>query len=294
FVEGTVATAAGQSNKDSVIVYEKGANDTFEVSLQGDTDPASPVTVTADPNTVGFTSAEDIILTSASTPINTAGNTLDLTFTQVNVPQTVTVSAVEDSPLEEGIEYARISFTLTGDGAYADGFIAPVDITIVDADSASIITDLEGYLVLTEGDTVGQSFTVKLGSAPTDDVTIAFDNVADPNEVSIDPESITFTPENYDTLQTVTVVAVDNDVLVGVGTIENPAIERTKIDFIILSKDLAYSAMPTPFIYGDIYDDECGAWGYNQMDFDQDCYVDMVDFATFANQWLASTDPKNP
>ncbi len=85
----------------------------------------------------------------------------------------------------------------TGDSAYAGGFIAPVNVSVVDADSASVITDLDADLELYEGDDVGQSFTVKLGSAPTNNVTITFDNVADPNEVVIIPESITFTVADY-------------------------------------------------------------------------------------------------
>ncbi len=39
------------------------------------------------------------------------------------------------------------------------------------------------------------------------------------------------------------------------------------------------------------YEDTCGAWGFNALDFNYDCYVDMSDFAYFANTWLDCTDP---
>ncbi|MBI9018451.1 MAG: exo-alpha-sialidase [Phycisphaerae bacterium] len=40
------------------------------------------------------------------------------------------------------------------------------------------------------------------------------------------------------------------------------------------------------------YIDECGDRGYNQMDFNKDCHVNIIDFAFFAEQWLTSTNPE--
>jgi len=39
------------------------------------------------------------------------------------------------------------------------------------------------------------------------------------------------------------------------------------------------------------YEDSCGSWGYNSLDFNYDCYVDISDFASFADTWLDCTDP---
>jgi len=36
----------------------------------------------------------------------------------------------------------------------------------------------------------------------------------------------------------------------------------------------------------------CGDWGYLRADFDEDCDVDMYDFAHFAQRWLDCTDPQ--
>lgn len=38
----------------------------------------------------------------------------------------------------------------------------------------------------------------------------------------------------------------------------------------------------------------CGDWGYQAMDFDKNCYVDLVDFAAFAADWMKCTDPADP
>ncbi len=35
----------------------------------------------------------------------------------------------------------------------------------------------------------------------------------------------------------------------------------------------------------------CGQWGYATMDFNQDCYVDMMDFGLFLEDWLVCTQP---
>ncbi len=36
---------------------------------------------------------------------------------------------------------------------------------------------------------------------------------------------------------------------------------------------------------------DCGDWGYLEMDFDTNCYVDLADFSKFASQWLNCTHP---
>ncbi|ARN56176.1 exo-alpha-sialidase [Sedimentisphaera salicampi] len=62
----------------------------------------------------------------------------------------------------------------------------------------------------------------------------------------------------------------------------------------------AFNAVQRNFI-GDIasvqiyksaaFTDECGEWGYNQMDLNKDCYVDTFDLYLFMNQWLDTTNP---
>jgi len=39
-----------------------------------------------------------------------------------------------------------------------------------------------------------------------------------------------------------------------------------------------------------VLDDEqiCGDWGYMRGDINKDCYVDLLDFADFASEWLSS------
>ena len=292
-VEGTFGQVKGTALDRTLVAYEKGENGTFEVTLIGDTDPTTPVTVTVDPNSPGYVETYmDVTLTSATTPNNIPGEALALSFTQVNVPQTVTVTAVADSPLKEDIETTCITFKLTGNSAFAGGFIAPVFVTVVDADSASVITDGLVDMDLYEGDPIGGEFTLKLGSVPTDDVTIVFYNLAEPNEVNIIPSIVTFTAADYNVAQTVKVVSIDNDI-VKTGSLENHATELTTISFDMRTNDLAYAALLNSFVLR-IYDDECGAWGFSEADFNFDCKVDILDYAAFAGQWMISTQPTNP
>jgi len=40
-----------------------------------------------------------------------------------------------------------------------------------------------------------------------------------------------------------------------------------------------------------VQDNECGAWGCNPMDINEDCVVNLEDFAEFFSQWLSCSDP---
>ena len=38
-------------------------------------------------------------------------------------------------------------------------------------------------------------------------------------------------------------------------------------------------------------EDDCGDWGYSEMDFNRDCYVNLADFAVFCDNWLVCSNP---
>lgn len=96
-----------------------------------------------------------------------------------------------------------------------DTEIAPVmaNATVTDNDGADIaITPLSG-LVTTEAG--GQStFTVVLTSQPTANVAIPLSS-SHPREGTVAPEALTFTPQNWNQAQTVTVTGVDDSIIDG-------------------------------------------------------------------------------
>jgi large repetitive protein len=175
---------------------ESGGAATFQVSLA--TMPTSDVSLQVDSsdNTEG--------LPTVST----------LTFTSVNwnVPQTVTVNGVDDL-----VDDGDIAFTITLDSLGSDArytALAPVVLNLsnVDDDGAGVVVTPTSVTV-TEASGAGHtaSFSVRLGSAPLDDVTVAVasDNTA---EGTVSAASLTFTPVNWNTPQSVTVTGVDDGV----------------------------------------------------------------------------------
>ena len=81
-------------------------------------------------------------------------------------------------------------------------------VTITDDDTAGA-TISETELTIDEGATA--TYTVVLDTQPTGDVTVT---VNDPSntDITASPESLTFTPDNWDEEQTVTVTAVDDEI----------------------------------------------------------------------------------
>jgi sugar lactone lactonase YvrE len=172
---------------------EAGDTATFDVVL--DSEPIGEVT---------------IAISSSDTSEGTVSTT-SLTFTAANwdSPQTVTVTGMDDD-LNDGDANYTISVgpIASTDTDYAA--LAPVDVSLTndDDDSSGITVDAPAELTTTEvgGET---AFAVVLDCEPTDDVTIAVSS-SDMTEGTVSPTSLTFTADDWDTPQTVTVTGVDD------------------------------------------------------------------------------------
>ena len=81
--------------------------------------------------------------------------------------------------------------------------------TVIDAAPGFTVTESDAATVVDESGAT-DTFTVVLNAAPASDVviTVASENTA---EVIVDPASLTFTPENWDQPQTITVTGQDDD-----------------------------------------------------------------------------------
>ena len=62
----------------------------------------------------------------------------------------------------------------------------------------------------------------------------------------------------------------------------------------MVSSDPDYSGLPADSVIVAIADNECGAWDFQSMDFNEDCFVGLEDFALFALDWLNCTKPNTP
>ena len=182
----------------SVSVPE-GATAGYNVSLSNE--PSGDVTVDLD-----ATGDSDITLSAAS---------LDFTSSNWRMARAVTLTAAEDTDDLNGTKAIRH----TASGADFGGAPA-VAVTATEADN-----DRRGLAVLRPGwpltinpttwDPViaeggSYSYTVKLGTEPTADVTIALSASGD-SDVTVAPASLIFNSGNYSTAQTVTISAAHDD-----------------------------------------------------------------------------------
>ena len=135
-----------------------------------------------------------------------------LTFTPENwdSDQTVTVTGVNDHVADGDRPYnVRVGEPVSADPNYNDPLMfLNVSVTNIDNDVAGLLVIPTSGLTTTEGG--GQAnFTVRLTSQPTADVTVPIAS-QDITEGTASQGSLTFTPENWDSDQTVTVTGVND------------------------------------------------------------------------------------
>ncbi len=289
----SLGPVVGTVDPTSLEVWEKASQGTttgaFTVVLNSSPGATDTITVDIDPNSNG---------NGADVTVNLA----QLTFTSAtwNTPQTVTVTAIDDTWADGVIEVDYIGFTVVSalsDPCYVGANISPVEVTIHDDDSDAVIVSKADISLNEEGAT-SDTYTVVPLSPISDNiiVNIGTPDPADPNvaepllEVTVNGAStaqLTFTTGNWSTPQTVTVAAIDDTV--GDG---DPHSET--IGHVVVSEDSIYHLISVPDVLVTITDNDCGSWDYDPMDFNEDCYVTLADFAEFAAAYLNCTDPYKP
>ena len=211
----------------STAVTEGGSTDAYTMALQSQ--PLADVTVTV--ATDGKTTASPASLTF------NAGNW--------NVPQTITVTAVNDA-VAEGVHSSVVTHTATSTDADYNGIaISDVTATIVDNDTAGVtITQSSGSTATVEGGAT-DSYSLALTSEPTANVTIT---IGTDGNTTVSPTSVTFTAADWSTSQTITVTAVDDSVAQGprVSTIGHSA----------TSADAAYNGIVIGSVTASIADND--------------------------------------
>ena len=169
----------------------------------GDTE----VTVTALLNAGARTAATEVTVSVAG---NTA--TAGTDFTAVD-DFTVTIPAMQTSatttftfiPLQDETPEGDETLTVSGSATGLTGDTATL--TLTDRDTRVFVHPTS--VTVTEGG-ANASYTVKLATEPTGDVTVTVDGANE--DVSVSPPSLTFTKLNWDRPQTVTVEAVNDSV----------------------------------------------------------------------------------
>ena len=202
-VDVTVADkdSAGVSISETALTITEGGSDSYTVVLT--TRPSADVTVA--------------ISGHAGTDVSLSGETLAndaLTFTldNWNQAQTVTVNAGEDDDAAQDSVTIGHSVAAVSAQEYVGLTIGGVDVTITDKDSAGMSISKDA-LSLTEGQS--DTYTVVLDTPPAADVMVAISGHSG-TDVSLSGETLTndaltFTLDNWDQPQIVTVNAGEDD-----------------------------------------------------------------------------------
>ncbi|MEG3985524.1 hypothetical protein QUA08_32810, partial [Microcoleus sp. T3B2] len=216
-------TAGVSITPTSTTATEGGANGSYTVKLNSQ--PIAPVTI-------NFNAGSEI---NAIAPVI-------FDSTNWNVAKTVTVTATDDSKAE-GTHSGTIAHTVTTtDTEYSGQTVQDVNVAITDDDTAGVsITPTS--TTATEGGANG-SYDIKLTSQPIAPVTITL--TTGEHIEAIAP--ITFTADNWNVAQPVTVKAVDDTVVEGAHS--------GNITHSVSSTDAKYNAVVVPGVTVAIADND--------------------------------------
>ncbi|MEG3841716.1 Calx-beta domain-containing protein, partial [Microcoleus sp. herbarium14] len=260
-VEGTQLSTIAASAFSTDLAYNKIGISKIDVLILDNDSPGIAVTPNSTNAAEGFaTGSYSIVLTKAPTaPVTVnfaAGSQINaiapIVFTPVNwnAPQTVTVTATDDTVVE-GTHSGIISHSVAAGSAaeYLPVAIAPVSVTITDNDTATTaagvtVTQTGGSTIVAEGGTT-DTYQVVLNSQPSSDVKVSFATDSQIDAIA----SFTFTSANWNLPQTATVKAVDDSAAEGthLSTIASSAtstdlaynnIGIPKVDVLILDNDI--------------------------------------------------------
>ena len=151
----------------------------------------------------------DVTLTIGGVPdpdVTVDKTTLVFTADDWNTDQTVTITAVDDDLDEDG-ETVTLFYDVTSSDANYGGRSSDLVVSVVDDDTAAVT--VPAAVTVTEGQP-GVAHEVRLATKPSADVTLTIGGVPDP-DVTVDKTTLVFTADNWNTDQTVTTTAVDDD-----------------------------------------------------------------------------------
>ena len=209
-----------------------------------------------------------------NTDITVDKTTITLTSANWHTLHTITVSAADDSIGETGtITHSSTS----GDPDYNDISISDKEITVGAYIPRGSVMVNPTDLVLSDG--TSRSYAVRLNTRPTANVTVTIDDPTDNSDVTTRPDSLTFTPDNWITNQTVVVRAgQDTDAVDDTATVTHTA----------TSTDRDYNGIDIDDVDVTVTDDEDVPV---TVSFDQSTYT-VVEGNTVTVKVNLSTDPK--
>ena len=205
-----VVITLGVTNASGII-----ADDVTKTINVDDDEPPSAVVVSGGASALDVTEGETATFTVRIHPPSTTSVSATLTSSNSDITpspdtltfaanatatQTVTVSAAED----DNNESESVTITIAATGGVTSSIEKPIAVQDNDTPSGNIVLDSTERLSLDEGG--GGTFTVRLDTEPSQDVTVAITS-DDAGAVSVNTASLTFTASNYEATQPVTITA---------------------------------------------------------------------------------------
>lgn len=145
----------------------------------------------------------------------TAGGSVTFTPDNYDAPQIVTIQGQDDNIAQDQDRSFRLDFAVTSDDSLYNEFENDfpdedkVRGVTIDDDRPELVVDrVDGAVETTEAGGTAQ-FNIVLGTEPTDDVNVTIAST-DSSEGIPDPDTVVFTPTNWDEPQLVTVTGQDD------------------------------------------------------------------------------------
>ena len=182
--DGFVITdAAGDPLGGDTLTVDEGSDAAYKISLSAE--PAGTVNVT--------------LSGTANTDLQLDKSALTFNATDWSTPQTVTATAVQDDDVVDD----QITLVHTPSGAAYAAPVLSLNAVITDDDHQSVVLSVDSLEIL-EGGT--ESVGVSLGSVPTADVVVDL-TLSMSADLELPTAELTFTPQNWNTVQDVSVVS---------------------------------------------------------------------------------------
>ena len=216
---------------NNLLTTESGGQAVFTVALH--TQPTDDVTIGVSSSNTG----EGTVSVSS----------LTFTTNNWNVPQTVTVTGVNDAIEDGSIAYTVVLAVATSTDPAYNG-LNPPDVSVVNADNEAGITVSPTSGLSTTEAAGTATFNVRLNTQPTSLVTINLSS-SDTTEGTVSPSSVQFTSGNWNSNQLVTVTGVND-------AIDDGNIAYTIMTSAAISTDLDYSGLNPADVSAQNLDDD--------------------------------------
>ena len=210
-----VSTESGDSNYDgierevSLTEYDKvGAAITFPDGPPGYISEGGQGSFSVGLGAVPYNDVTVAVAASGDDSFSVSPTSLTFTSTNFSSKQWVSVRAADDADGLAG--RATITLTATSTDSGYRGLTRSFSVREVENDTARfVLSSYQNPLTITEGG--DHTYSVRLDTEPTANVTVGVGVNGGDGDISVSPASLTFTPINYGTNQSVTVNTKEDD-----------------------------------------------------------------------------------